>query len=73
MVAPAQDLLRWTYLAWPYLPPLTELLVEANNASGIRLLLPEPKYDNQSIELSDVWVIGNSLSPAAPLVRREVL
>lgn len=48
--------------------PLSELLVEANNASGIRLLLPEPKYDNQSIELSDVWVVGNSLSPAAPLV-----
>jgi hypothetical protein len=48
--------------------PLTELLVEANNASGIRLLLPEPKYDKQSIELSDVFVVGNSLSPAAPLV-----
>jgi hypothetical protein len=48
--------------------PLTELLVADNMASGIRLLLPEPKYDNQSIELYDVVVVGNSLSPAAPLV-----
>lgn len=48
--------------------PLTELLVAENMASGIRLLLPEPKYDNQSIELYDIHVIRNSLSPAAPLV-----
>lgn len=48
--------------------PLTELLVADNMASGIRLSLPEPKYDNQSIELYDVHVVGNSLSPAAPLV-----
>lgn len=48
--------------------PLKELLVERNMASGIRLLLPEPKYDNQSIELAHVVVVGNSLSPAAPLV-----
>jgi hypothetical protein len=48
--------------------PLTELLVQDNMASGIRLLLPEPKYDNQSIELYDVFVVRNSLSPAAPLV-----
>lgn len=48
--------------------PLTELLVAGNMASGIRLLLPEPKYDNQSIELYDVFVEHNSLSPAAPLV-----
>jgi hypothetical protein len=52
--------------------PLTELLVADNMASGIRLLLPEPKYDNQSIELYDVHVVGNSLSPAAPLVSDQV-
>lgn len=53
--------------------PLTELLVADNMASGIRLLLPEPKYDNQSIELYDVFVLRNSLSPAAPLVSECLL
>jgi hypothetical protein len=53
--------------------PLTELLVADNRASGIRLLLPEPKYDNQSIELYDVYVLRNSLSPAAPLVSFTLL
>jgi hypothetical protein len=48
--------------------PLTGILVADNAASGIRLLLPEPKYEAQSIELYDVRVLGNTLSPAAPLV-----
>lgn len=46
--------------------PLSNIKVTGNSASGIQMVTPVPKYENQSIELVNVQVVGNRLSPSSP-------